>query len=155
MRSWLAAKSEEDKRKQEEEKTRQEQYKLEQRWIEQSMLREALQAGIPPNMVPMIYAGIGGSQLANLSLEWLQQYAAQLQATQQQLQQRSPDELQRRDGRLIGQSPSHYGVAQPHQQVVPSQPVEQSQQPGALQTTFPVSAYHLSLIHISEPTRPY
>lgn len=54
MRNWLLAKAEEDKRKQEEERTRQETLRLEQRKIEQAMLRESLQGGIPPQMVPMV-----------------------------------------------------------------------------------------------------
>lgn len=138
MRNWLVAKAEEDRRKQEEEKTRQESYRLEQRRIEQSMMREALQAGVPPALVPIIYAGMGGSSTTNFSIEWLQQYASQLQVSQQQQipQQHSPNEL-RRETRLIGQASSQYGG--PQQQVVPSQPADQSQQPGPLQTTF--SAY--------------
>lgn len=137
MRNWLAAKAEEDKRKQEEEKTRQESYRLEQRRIEQSMLRESLQAGVPPQMVPMIYAGIGGSNLANVSIDWLQQYASQLQLAQQQIQQQSSPELHR-ETRMIGQAPEMYG--QPvAQQVVPSQPPQPTQPAPPLQTTF--SAY--------------
>ncbi|KAK4498401.1 hypothetical protein PRZ48_011059 [Zasmidium cellare] len=138
MRNWLAARAEEDKRKQEEERTRQETLKLEQRKIEQSMLRESLQGGVPPPMIPFIYAGIGGS-LANVSVEWLQQYAGQLQAAQQQFQQTSPD-IRRDQGRLIGPPPP-YPVAQPtQQQVLPSQHNEPPQPPpGPIQTTF--SAY--------------
>lgn len=140
MRHWLMAKAEEDKRKQEEEKTRQESFRLEQRRIEQSMLRESLQAGVPPTMVPMIYAGMGGGNLANVSMEWLQQYAGQLQvAQQQQLQQIASPEL-RRETRMIGQThPPAY--PQPiHQQVLPpQQPVEQAPPIQPLQTTF--SAY--------------
>lgn len=137
MRNWLVAKAEEDKRKQEEERTRQESYRLEQRRIEQSMLRESLQAGVPPSMIPMIYAGIGGANLANVSLDWLQQYAGQLQAAQQQLQHQTSPELHR-ETRLISQAPPAYG--QPvQQQIIPSQAVEQSQQAQPLQTTF--SAY--------------
>lgn len=132
MRNWLAAKAEEDKRKQEEEKTRQESYRLEQRRIEQSMLRESLQAGVPPSMVPMIYAGIGGANLANVSLDWLQQYASQLQAAQQQIQQQSSPEL-RRETRMI-QGPASY---QSGQQVVPSQSLDPNSQTAPLQTTFP------------------
>ena len=139
MRNWLVAKAEEDRRRQEEEKSKQENLKLEQRRIEQSMLRESLQAGVPPSMIPMIYAGLGGSNLANASLDWLQQYTAQLQAAQQQVQQQSPPEP-RREQRLIGQAPLQYTPGQSHQQqVLPSQPAEQSQQSGPLQTTF--SAY--------------
>ena len=145
MRSYLAAKAEEEKRKTEEEKTRQESYRLEQRKIEQTMLRESLNSGVPPAMVPMIYAGIGGSNLAHVSVDWLQQYFQQLQSVQQQLQQQPSPEL-RRETRLIGQGSAQYvSHAQP-QQVVPSQPTEQPQQLAPLQTTF--SAYQ------GPPTRP-
>ena len=144
MRWYLAAKSEEDKRKQEEERTRQENFRLEQRKIEQSMLRDSLNAGIPPAMVPMIYAGIGGSNLANVSFEWLQQYFAQLQTAQQQLQQQPSPEL-RRETRLIGPGTSQYISQAPPQQVLPSQHPDQSHPP-PLQTTF--SAYQ------GPPNRP-
>lgn len=147
MRNWLAAKAEEDKRKQEEEKTKQESFKLEQRRIESSMLREALQGGIPPPMIPMIYAGIGGSSLATFHIDMLQNYAAQLQAAQQQLQHHSPVDARLGEVRMIGQPGPQYGALQPQQhQVVPSQPAEHNQQPGASQTTF--SAYQPA------PTRP-
>ncbi|KAH9819787.1 hypothetical protein Tdes44962_MAKER05187 [Teratosphaeria destructans] len=139
MRNWLAAKAEEDKRKQEEERTKQEGFRLEQRRIEQSMLRESLQAGVPPSMVPLIYAGIGGANLANVSLDSLQHYAAQFQVTQQQLQQQASPEL-RRETRLISQASAAY--AQPVQpQIIPAQqPTEQPQPPpnAPLQTTFSV-----------------
>jgi hypothetical protein len=65
MKNWLAAKAEEERRKQEEEKTRQETLRLEQRKVEQSMLRESMQGGVPPHLVPIIFAGIGGGNLAN------------------------------------------------------------------------------------------
>lgn len=122
MRNWLAAKAEEDRRKQEEEKTRQESLRLEQRKIESAMLRESITGGIPPHMVPIIFAGIGGANLANFSVDWLQQYAAQLQASQQhvgaaQAQQLSPDV--RRDARVMAQQ--QYG-AQPSQQSQPGIP---------------------------------
>lgn len=149
MRNWLMAKAEEDKRKQEEEKTRQEGLRLEQRKIEQSMLRESMQGGIPPNLVPMIFAGISGSNLANMSLDWLQQYVAQLQASQQQQQQQqalaqaqvSPE--MRRETRLIGQSqPGVYGVAPQGSQpvlsatsVLPGQPLAAQPQHGAFSTS--------------------
>lgn len=154
MRNWLLAKAEEDKRKQEEERTRQESLKLEQRKIEQSMLRESLQGGVPPTMVPMIYAGIGGGNLSNVSVDWLQQYTSQLQLQQQQLQRSSPD-VHRSEGRLMGPLGSNpYPLTQPttQQQQYPAiQPIQQQvlqshapeQQPpppsGPIQTTF--SAY--------------
>jgi hypothetical protein len=119
MKNWLAAKTEEERRKQEEERTRQESLKLEQRKIEQSMLRESIQGGVPPHLVPIIFAGIGGGNLANLSAEWIQQYTATVQAAHQQVQiqaqsQTSPD--MRRDSRMIGQPPY---VGQSSQSVLP------------------------------------
>ncbi|MCJ1330721.1 hypothetical protein MMC10_007407 [Thelotrema lepadinum] len=90
MRNWLMAKSEEDKRKQEEEKSRQETLKLEQRKIEQSMLRDSLQGGIPPYMVPMIFAGMGSAALANQSVEWAQHYLAHMNINNQQQQPPPP-----------------------------------------------------------------
>ena len=87
MRNWLAAKSEEDRRRQEEERTRQESLRLEQRKIEQSMLRDSLSGGIPPYMVPLVFVGMGGGNLANASLEWAQHYMAQFNLQHQQQQQ--------------------------------------------------------------------
>nr|POE93612.1 hypothetical protein CFP56_19624 [Quercus suber] len=65
-RDWYLAKTEEQRYLQEGEKTRQEELRLEQRRIEYSILRESLQAGVPPSMIPMIYAGIGGANLATV-----------------------------------------------------------------------------------------
>ncbi|PVH91061.1 hypothetical protein DM02DRAFT_373172 [Periconia macrospinosa] len=116
MKNWLAAKAEEEKRKQEEEKTRQEGLRLEQRRIEQSMLRESMQGGIPPHLVPMIFAGIGGGSLANKSAQWIQQYTGQLQTAEQQQQPQAQSQISpelRRETRLIRQpQPGVYG-AQP------------------------------------------
>ncbi|KAK4979464.1 hypothetical protein LTR66_010497 [Elasticomyces elasticus] len=149
MRNWLSAKAEEDRRKQEEERTHQESLRLEQRRIEQSMLRESMQGGVPPHMVPIIFAGIGGANLANVSMDWLQQYAAQLQvAQQQQIKQEtaatasiSTDPYH--DSRLLSQAQPAYGAAAPSvqpQQVlqtastIQSQSVAPNQQ---YQTTLP------------------
>jgi len=106
MRNWLHAKAEEDKRKQEEEKTRQESLRLEQRKIEQEMLRTSLTGGIPPYMIPMVFAGMGGGNLPNASLEWAQHYMAQAHHLQQQQLlpsqgPTSPEQMQRRDSRAI------------------------------------------------------
>jgi hypothetical protein len=135
MRSWLHAKAEEDRRKQEEEKTRQEGLKLDQRKIEERMLRDSLQGGIPPPMVPLIFAGMGGGNLSAHTLEWAQQYLAsmsiqnqqqqqQIQAQQQQIQQQAQQIQQpqmspdiRRDSRMI--PPNPYGSS--HQPPQPSQ----------------------------------
>ncbi|MCJ1252781.1 hypothetical protein MMC24_000587 [Lignoscripta atroalba] len=135
MRNWLQAKAEEDRRKQEEERTKQETLRLEQRKIEQNMLRDSLQGGVPPHMVPMVFAGMGGGNLANASLEWAQHYMAQISLQQQaQLQQQQqqllPQQQQhqtspeaRRDTRLIaGPQPNPYAQQLPAPQLQPSQP---------------------------------
>ncbi|EXJ82812.1 hypothetical protein A1O3_06627 [Capronia epimyces CBS 606.96] len=147
MRSWLHAKAEEDRRKQEEERTRQETLRLDQRRIEQSMLRESLQGGIPPPMVPLIFAGIGGGTLPPHTVEWAQQYMAsltihsqqqqqQIQAQQQQLQQQQQQQLQQqqqqqspnlhRDSRMI--PPNPYGGQQPLQAPLAAPPAQPSRQ---------------------------
>ena len=144
MKNWLAAKAEEERRKQEEEKTRQETLRLEQRKVEQSMLRESMQGGIPPHLVPIIFAGIGGGSLANVSAEWIQQYATQVQAAHQHVQAQAQAQLSpdlRRDARLIGQAPSTGGYAGqvqgpqtilPPTSVLPGQPLQtHTQQQGS------------------------
>lgn len=80
MRNWLIAKAEEERRKQEEEKTRQEQLRLEQRKLEYEMLRTALDRGIPPPMVPVVFAGMSGGTLPQAALDWAQQYLVPQQA---------------------------------------------------------------------------
>lgn len=76
MQIWLQAKVEEDRKKQEEDKARQEMLRLEQRMIEHNMLRDALQAGVPPHMVPLIFTSISGAGngLPQSVFEWMQQY---------------------------------------------------------------------------------
>lgn len=76
MHLWLQARAEEDRRKQEEEKARQETLRLEQRVVEHSMLRDALQAGVPPHMVPLIFAGISGGGLPQAAIDLAQQYVS-------------------------------------------------------------------------------
>lgn len=78
MHLWLQAKAEEDRKRQEEEKARQETLRLEQRVVEHSMLRDALQAGVPPHMVPLIFAGISNGGLPQSILDLTQQYMTQL-----------------------------------------------------------------------------
>lgn len=72
MRTWLVAKTEEEKTKQEEEKTRQESLRLEQRKIEMDILRASLGGGIPPPMVPLVFAGMGGGVLPQAAIDWAQ-----------------------------------------------------------------------------------
>ncbi|KAE8145929.1 hypothetical protein BDV25DRAFT_163560 [Aspergillus avenaceus] len=71
------AKAEEDRRRQEEERTRQESLRLEQRRVEQSMLRDSLQAGVPPHMIPLIFAGISQGGVPQSVLELTHQYMTQ------------------------------------------------------------------------------
>lgn len=164
MRNWLQAKAEEDRRKQEEERTRQEGLRLEQRKIEQTILRESLQGGVPPHLVPMVFAGMGGGSAANTSLEWTQHYMAQISLHQQQQQQHqvqlqqqqqqhqqvqalpppqsSPD-LQR-DSRAAGPQPNPYATQQPQTlSQASTQPAQHLQIQGPSNTTFPPS-YQMS-----------
>jgi hypothetical protein len=152
MRNRLMTKAEEEKRRQEEEKTRQESLKLEQRKIEQNMLQESIRHGVPPPLVPMIFAGIGGANLANLSVEWLQQYASQLAGAQQQLAHVASPEMRRND-RLLGQSPqpSYAGQAQ---QGLPAGAVPQGQQtlPGQAQAAPGAAPYPSYAAVAASPT---
>jgi hypothetical protein len=79
MRTWLQAKCEEDKRRQQEERTRQEELRLDRRKIEQSMLRESTEGGVPPHMIPLIFAGVAERNLPAASLEWAQVRKAKLE----------------------------------------------------------------------------
>jgi hypothetical protein len=148
MKNWLAAKAEEERRRQEEEKTRQETLRLEQRKVEQSMLRESMQGGVPPHLVPIIFAGIGGGNLANISAEWIQQYTTQVQAAHQQAQAQAQAQAQlspdlRRDPRMIGQQQStvYAAQAQPPQTILPPTAVLPGQplpaQPQHAPTSYP------------------
>ncbi|KAL1841030.1 hypothetical protein VTJ49DRAFT_7461 [Mycothermus thermophilus] len=83
LRAWCTAKAEEERRRQqeektrqEEEKTRQESYRLEQRKMEAEILRTSLEGGIPPPLVPVVFAGMGGGTLSPVALEWAQQFMA-------------------------------------------------------------------------------
>ena len=128
MRNWLGAKQEEDKRKQEEEKTRQETLRLEQRKIEQSMLRESLQGGIPPHMVPIVFAGMGGANLANASLEWAQHYLQQMSLQQQPSQ---PPQIQYQPPQQQAQQPQQVQQALPPPQGSPDIRRDRAGGPGA------------------------
>src|SRR5205814_640889 len=109
MRNWLVAKAEEDRRRQEEEKTRQETIRLEVRRVEYNMLRDSIACGVPPHMIPMVFAGIGGGNFA--SLDWAQHYIAQMQQQQhQQMQVLTQGQLSpelRRESRMITQQPQY------------------------------------------------
>ncbi|XDG03333.1 hypothetical protein ABKA04_002948 [Annulohypoxylon sp. FPYF3050] len=109
MRSWLVAKAEEERRRQEEEKTRQEGLRLEQRRLEYDMLRTSLDRGIPPPMVPVVFAGMSGGVLPQAALEWAQQYlmpqqahAAQIMPSQGGLSPETRRESQQYGGQQYG-----------------------------------------------------
>jgi len=147
MRNWLIAKAEEDKRLQEEEKTRQEELKLEQRKIEQSMLRDALASGVPLHLVPMIFAGIGGT-LGSAGIEMAQQYLAQLQQAtshQQTVPSVANSELHR-EPRLIGQP--HQLVSQHTVQKL-AQELRARRNHRRLNTPAPIRPLHISLQEVS------
>ena len=83
MRNWFQARAEEEKTKQEEERTRQESLRLEQRKIEMDMLRASLGGGIPPPMVPLVFAGMGsGGTLPQAALDWAHQFISSQGQTQ-------------------------------------------------------------------------
>ncbi|KLU85336.1 hypothetical protein MAPG_04364 [Magnaporthiopsis poae ATCC 64411] len=104
MRAWLHAKAEEEKRRQEEEKTRQESLRLEQRRTEHEILRTSLQGGIPPPMVPVVFAGMGGNMLPQAALEWAHQFMhSQVQQSHQQ-HAHQPPQLPPASGHI---SPEH------------------------------------------------
>jgi hypothetical protein len=115
LRQWLQAKAEEDRRRQEEEKTRQESLRLEQRKIEQNMLRDSLQSGVPPQMIPLIFAGISGGSLPQSAIELIQQQASQNPGTRNNAPPPTP----------------HLSAPPPHQQ-----------QPSALDLPPPPSVSH-------------
>lgn len=58
MQRWLEAKVEEDRRCQEEEKTRQETIKLERRKVDHAIFVDALRAGVPPHLAPLVIGGM-------------------------------------------------------------------------------------------------
>ncbi|KAJ5174452.1 uncharacterized protein N7482_000329 [Penicillium canariense] len=76
MYHWLQAKIEEDRRCQEEEKTRQETLKLERRKADHAILVDALRAGVPPHLIPLVVLNGGGSAKATLDI--LQQHVTDL-----------------------------------------------------------------------------
>ena len=115
MRSWLLAKTEEEKRKQEEEKTQQEKHRLEQRKMEFEILKTSLQGGIPPPMVPVVFAGMGGGVLSQAAVEWAQQYL------------HSPSQ------------PSHPPALMPPGPISPEHHRRDSQAPGYPQSQYPGS----------------
>ncbi|KAJ9486141.1 hypothetical protein VN97_g7204 [Penicillium thymicola] len=116
MKMWLHAKIEEDRRKQEEEKTHQASLVLEQRRIEQSILSDALRAGVPPNLVPLIFNGIytTGANL-QLAAELMNQWSAP------DSQSAAPPVVPRQQNTSPPASPTKLPVASPPPQQSPKQ----------------------------------
>jgi hypothetical protein len=130
MRNWLQAKAEEDRRKQEEEKTRQEGLKLEQRKIEHSILHESLQGGIPPPMVPIVFAGMAGANIPmETTIGWAHHYMNELNIRNQQ--EAANLAAAQQSGTLPSSNPYKYVPSAP----APSQPV-QAAPPAQQNSTF-------------------
>ncbi|KAL4722834.1 hypothetical protein ACLX1H_010072 [Fusarium chlamydosporum] len=130
MKHWLQAKTEEDRRRQEEERTRQESLRLEQRKVEMDMLRTSLQAGIPPPMVPLVFTGMSGGNVApQAALEWAQQFMQPGQAPRAQIM------------------PAQWPVSPEHQRETQSQPHTQQGIPPA---STPATGY----AYPPSPSRP-
>ncbi|KAK5940059.1 hypothetical protein PMZ80_007477 [Knufia obscura] len=171
MRNWLQAKAEEDRRRQEEERTKQENLRLDQRKIEQNMLRDSLNGGVPPPMVPLIFAGMGGGNLSSHTLEWAQQYLAQLsiqnQQQQQQLQAQQQQHVQqhqqiqqqgppspemRRDSRMI--PPNPYSAQQPPAPSAPQATNHVSQSRGLAHSSSSTSLSRLNTAELQPQPLP-
>ena len=134
------------------------------------MLRDSLAGGIPPPMVPLIFAGIGGGNLPSHTLEWAQQYLAslsiqnqqqqhQIQAQHQQIQQQqqqqqapppqiSPD--MRRDNRMIPPNPYGGGGPPPSQAHQPPPPPAQPARPLGNSTNASQSSTSLSRLNTTD-----
>ena len=138
MRNWLQAKAEEDRRRQEEERTKQETLRLDQRKIEQSMLRESLSGGIPPPMVPLLFSGMSQSNgLSSQTLEWAQSYLAQLSLeNQRQQQQLQLQEQQFQQQRQHAHQPPSPDIHRENSRMIPPNPYG-PQQHNAIQSIAP------------------
>ncbi|KAL2174250.1 uncharacterized protein P884DRAFT_209456 [Thermothelomyces heterothallicus CBS 202.75] len=143
MRAWLAAKTEEDKRRQEEEKTRQENYRLEQRRIEHEILRTSLQGGIPPPLVPVVFAGMGGGALSPAALDWAQQFMASQTPLQHPPALMPPGAMSSEHPRRDSQTHPYGQYPAPGGGGVPSTPGSAQGVPGGYTSGYPGS-----------PTRP-
>ncbi|OAX84373.1 hypothetical protein ACJ72_01265 [Emergomyces africanus] len=147
MRQWLQTKAEEDRRKQEEERTLQEGYRLDQRKIEQSMLRESLKAGVPPYMVPLIFANMGGGA----NLQWTRQYMSQMPGSSPQ-----PPPPSIHSSNIAPQpqpqpQPQHHPPRQQHHQQPQQEHHHQYQQQPQQHTPIPSQTAPSSNVHRHPP----
>lgn len=171
MRHWLLAKAEEDKRKQEEERTQQEALRLEQRKIEHDILKTSLSEGIPPYMIPMIFAGMGSKNLPNASVEWALAEAHHLQPAHHGPPPQapsSPEPSQQRDSRVAAQGLNLASAtvgsssSQQQQQTAGTQPIYQmspatrarSSAPGPAAVARPAPTSQLPRLNTSEMPYP-
>lgn len=116
MKSWLMARAEEEKTKQEEERTRQAQLRIEQRRIEVDILRSSLNGGIPPALIPLVFAGMGnsGGAVSKTALDWAQQYLTNPQGHHPQLLPAAQAPLSPEHQRdFPGQTSSQYAASTP------------------------------------------
>ncbi|KAG5949396.1 hypothetical protein E4U60_005587 [Claviceps pazoutovae] len=107
-KSWLHTRAEEERTKQEEEKSRRESLRLERRRVELDMLRDSIRGGIPPPMIPLVFAGMASGGLPQAALDWAQKLSSSPQSQPLQLlpaqRQRSP-EAQLRESHAPAQGP--------------------------------------------------
>jgi hypothetical protein len=129
MKLWLHTKMEEDRRRQQEERTYQATLVLERRRIEQSILSDALRAGVPPNLVPLIFNGIYTTG-ANLEL-----------ATELQRQWSTPGSISVAPP-TMSQPQNNPGPAPPAKLPVAPQPIQQNfrEPPRAQDSDLPPAA---------------
>ncbi|RKU47415.1 hypothetical protein DL546_008066 [Coniochaeta pulveracea] len=137
MRAYLLVATEAERRRQEEEKTRQAALQLEQRKLEHDILKASLQGGIPPPMVPIVFAGIGAGTVSQAAFEWAQQYVlAQYQQGQAPalLPPGQVPALPRRDSQHVHGHGQYAGSAG-----VPSTPGSAQGPPSGYVSTYPSS----------------
>ncbi|KAK3989812.1 hypothetical protein QBC44DRAFT_342298 [Cladorrhinum sp. PSN332] len=141
MRAWLAAKVEEDRRRQEEEKTRQANYRVEQRKMEAEILKTSIHGGIPPALIPIVFAGMGGGVHPQQALEMAQQYMASPPSLQQH--QQHPPALMP-PGQVSPEHQRRDSQAQPYAQYatsggIPSTPGSAQGPPSSYMSGYPGS----------------
>jgi len=95
LRSYLLARTEEERKHSEEERTKQEAYRYETRKVELDLLKEALRGGVHPSLVPVLFAGGSGGAIGSTA-EWAREYlqTQQAQAAQAQVQNQSQSQAQ-------------------------------------------------------------
>jgi hypothetical protein len=146
LRNWLQARSEEERTKQEEEKTKQENIRLEQRRLEVDILQHSIRGGIPPPMIPLVFAGMGrDGQLPQSVLEWMQQFMHNPQSHLPQLMPPQPVSPQHHRDPSVqshGQYPPAAGAAVPSVPPPGQAPQGYGQHSGSPNRSRPLSIGH-------------